>query len=84
MYVEPNTNALSRKHCYFGKAISISYTECVFGALVIQHEERMRSIVECTRPALQYFSTLSHKRHDFRKTVIEYKICVSIFSVTFV
>jgi hypothetical protein len=28
-------------------------------------------------PALQYFSTLSHKRHDFReKNVTEYKMCV--------
>ena len=29
-----------------------------------------------------YFSTLSHKRHDFRKQVIEYKICALIFSAT--
>jgi hypothetical protein len=35
-------------------------------------------------PALQYFSTLSHKRHDLRKKVIENKIFVSSFSVTFV
>jgi len=27
-------------------------------------------------PALQYFSTFSHKRHDFRKSVTEHKICV--------
>jgi hypothetical protein len=30
-------------------------------------------------PALQYFSTLSHKRHDFRKIVTEYKTCFFIF-----
>jgi len=35
-------------------------------------------------PALQYFSTLSHKRNDFRKEVIEYKLCILIFSTTFV
>jgi len=34
--------------------------------------------------ALQYFSTLSHKRYDFRKRVTKYKMCVLIFSTTFV
>jgi hypothetical protein len=31
-----------------------------------------------------YFSTLSHKRQDFREKVIEHKMCVLIFSTTFV
>jgi hypothetical protein len=31
------------------------------------------------RPALQYFFTLSHKRHDFREEVIEHKMCVLVF-----
>jgi hypothetical protein len=34
------------------------------------------------RPVWLYyrgFSTLSHKRHDFRKTITEHKICVLIF-----
>ena len=35
-------------------------------------------------PALQYFSTLSHKLHDFREKVTEHKMCVLIFSTTFV
>jgi len=32
--------------------------------------------------ALQCFSTQSDKRHDFRKKVIEYKMCVLVFSTT--
>ena len=35
-------------------------------------------------PLLQYFSTLSHKRRDFRKKVTEHKMCVLILSTTFV
>jgi hypothetical protein len=34
--------------------------------------------------ALQSFSTLSHKRHYFRKIIIEHKICILIFFTTFV
>ena len=40
------------------------------------------SSVSC--PDLYYFSTLSHKRYNFRKKNTEYKICVLIFSATFV
>jgi hypothetical protein len=38
-------------------------------ALLIQHAKRMRSIILCSVgcQALKYFSTLSHKRQDFRK-----------------
>ena len=39
------------------------------------------SSVAC--PVLQYFSTLSLIRHDFRKTVIEHKMCVLISSTAF-
>ena len=35
------------------------------------------SSVAC--PALQYFSTLSHKRHDFRERITEQIMCVLIF-----
>ena len=61
--------ARSCNHCCSGKAMSITYSECVFVALRIQHAKRMRRIVSWSAAclAVSYFSILSHKRHDFRK-----------------
>jgi hypothetical protein len=60
---------------------------CVRVVLLIQHETPVRHIVTSfVAPlALPNFTTLSHKRHDFRKKkVTEHKICVLIFDTTFV
>jgi hypothetical protein len=57
--------------------MSITYFECVSVSVVIQHAKRMRHIilpsVACL--ALQNISTISHKRHDFRKNVLEHQMC---------
>jgi hypothetical protein len=75
------SDSRSRNNCCSGKAISITYSECVSVALVIQHVKRMRLILPSVAcPALPYFFTLSYKRHDFRKTLLNIK-CAFWFSL---
>jgi hypothetical protein len=86
MYLTRNMEACSCNQCCSGKAINITQPECVFVALGVQHAMCVRQIVMCGLPAPQNFSTLSHKRHDFRKKkkITERKMCVLIFSTSFV
>jgi hypothetical protein len=62
------------------------YSECVSVVFVIPLSKRMRHVLLSSMAcsALQCFSTLSQKWHDFREAFIEHKICVLIFSTTFV
>jgi len=46
------------------------------------HKRRIMSSV--ANSAVPNLSTSSHKRHDFRKKLIEHKMCVLIFSTKFV
>jgi hypothetical protein len=79
-----------KQHSEHGKSlkstICISYSICMFVTFVIKHAKCMPHIiltsVACL--ALQYFSALSHKRNDFWKKFIEYKMCVLIFCTNFV
>jgi hypothetical protein len=67
--VQRNIEARSCNHCCCGKAVTVTYSECVTVALVIQHAKRMHHVIfsSVASLVLQHFSTLSHKRHDFRK-----------------
>jgi hypothetical protein len=56
---------------------------CTCVPLVIQHGMRMGLIVMWPAP-LYHISTLSQKRHDFRKKVTKHKMCVLISSTTYV
>src|SRR5215469_11726367 len=64
-------------------ALSTRYSDFVFVALVTQHAKRMCRIEysSVTCPAVPYFSTLPHKRHEFRKNVPEYEMFVLIFLI---
>ena len=44
MYIQRNVEARSCNHFCTGRAVSITYSECVFVALRIQHAMRMRRI----------------------------------------
>jgi len=55
----------SCNHCCSGKAISITYSGFVFVVTSMQCACAILPSVPC--PVLQYFSTLSHKQHEFSK-----------------
>jgi hypothetical protein len=80
-----NSQARSRNHCCRGKAISITYSECVFVALVIQHAKGthraigLLSSVACL--VLPYFPHYLINGTIFGKTLLNIK-CVLFVSTT--
>jgi len=83
MIVKRNIEARSCNHCGRGNAISITYSESVFVALVIQHVMRMRHSVICGLSGPKIFLHIISQKVRFsgRKS---HEMCVMIFSTNFV
>ena len=68
---------LSRKLSCRGQAVSITYSECVPVALVIQHAMRMRRNIlsSAVCPAVQYFSRSLIKGKNLGEERAKRKMC---------
>ena len=76
MYIQRNNEARPCNHCYRGKAISVTYRECVFEAFGIQHVKRTRHIVICGLPGSTIFFHIITKSDTIleKEKVMEHKI----------
>jgi len=79
---ERNIERRSLNYRCRGKTISVTYSECISEALGIPHAPYYIVIAGLSRSTI-FFCTLSHKRHEFRKDVLEHKMCVLIPSTTY-
>jgi hypothetical protein len=84
MYVLRNIKARSCNHCCSGKAMNITYSECVFVGLGVQHAVRMSHIVIFGLPGCTIFFHIVSYTADIRENFIEHKMCVLIFCTTLV
>jgi len=84
MEVLRNNVARTHNNGYREKTRSVTNYECVslFSFLSYRHAKRMRRIIlpSAACLAIQYFFTLYHKRHDFRKALLNIKYVFLSFS----
>jgi hypothetical protein len=66
------------------RAVSITYYECAFVALGIQHSMRLRHIVFCGLSGSIKILHISSQADRYPKKCIEYKMSVLIVSTSFV
>jgi len=78
-----NNEARSCNHCCRGGAESITYSECTFVALGIQHATSMRHIVWGLSGSTSFFHIISQTARS-SQNIIEYRTCILIFSTNFV
>jgi hypothetical protein len=85
-YSQCTCKACSCNHCCSGIGIRIKQPDCVC-VCNLRYPARNAHASYChlwPAPHYNIFPTLSHKRYNFRKKVTEHKMCVLIFSTTFV
>jgi hypothetical protein len=84
LYVQRNTKPRWDNHCCSGRAVIVTYCACVSVALGIQLATHMRHIAICGLLRSTIFFHIISQTEPFKKNVIELKMCLLIFSTTFV
>jgi len=86
VYLKRKVQALSCHQCCSGKAIGITYCECMFVALSIQHTMRMRPIIlSVACPPLHFLTngTIFEKNDTLLDIKCVFRFFVQILSATF-
>jgi hypothetical protein len=78
MYVQRNTVARSHNQCYSGRAMSVTYSECVLVALGIRLAMRMHHIVICVLCHNVPHFLVNGK--IFGRNLIEHEMCFDFLS----